>query len=199
MFTGSLGEIMKLRLLSLVGVVGLSAASFGHVEIFAGALSGLNEVAPNASPGSGFTTVTMDLDLITMRIQSSFTGLTGTVTASHIHVGGGPGTNGGVASQLPSFSGFPLGVTSGNYDQTFDMALSSSYNPSYISNNGGTVSSAFNALLNAMRQGRAYHNVHTSTFGGGEVRADLRAVPEPATMTALALGTAALLRRRKKG
>lgn len=189
---------MKIKVLSLVAVAGLSAISTAHFEIFAGSLMGISEVPPNASPGTGFTTVTIDMDLITMRVESTFSGLTGTTTASHIHVGGGPGTNGGVASQTPSFIGFPLGVTSGNFDATYNMALASSYNPTFIANNGGTVSNAFNALVNALRQGRAYHNIHTSTFPGGEIRADLVPVPEPASMSALALGAAAMLRRRKK-
>ncbi|MCC6686398.1 MAG: CHRD domain-containing protein [Fimbriimonadaceae bacterium] len=190
--------MMKLRFWSLTAAMCMTAFSMAHVEIFSGVFSGLSEVPPNASPATGLSTVTVDLDLITMRVQSSFSGLIGTTTASHLHVGGGPGTNGGVASQTPSFVGFPIGVTSGTYDHTFDMAQASSYNPSYITGNGGTVTSAFNALLTALRQGRAYHNVHTSAFPGGEIRADLQAVPEPASMGVMGLALLGFVSRRRK-
>ena len=32
----------------------------------------------------------------------------------------------------------PLGVTAGSMNQTYDMTLASSYNPSYVTANGGT-------------------------------------------------------------
>lgn len=170
-----------------------------HTEMFAGTLSGLNENPPNSSEGIGTTLVTVDLDLFTMRIQSTWTGMSGTVTASHIHVPTSVGANGPVATQTPSFPGFPTGVTSGSYDQTFDMTQTSSYNSSWITSNGGTVTTAFNALLLGLQQGRAYHNIHSNLFPGGELRANLTAVPEPASMTALGLAlTGVLARRRKK-
>ena len=76
----------------------------------------------------------------------------------------------GVATTLPTFPGFPAGVTLGAYDQTFNMLLASSYNPAYITNNGGTTASAFLALRNAIASGRAYLNIHSSMFLGGEIR-----------------------------
>lgn len=64
----------------------------------------------------------------------TFSGLLGNTTASHIHAAtavAGVGTA-GVATQTPSFSGFPLGVKAGAMDTTFDMTLASSFNASYI-------------------------------------------------------------------
>lgn len=166
--------------------------------IFEGSLSGLNEVPQNNSAGTGFVRVTIDDHDSTMRVQANFSGLTGTTTAAHIHIGNGPGTNGGVATQLPSFTGFPLGVTAGTMDRTFDMNQSGSWNASYITNNGGTTATAFSAFATALVNGRGYFNIHSTQNPGGELRANLVLVPEPATLTFLALGAAAMIRRRKK-
>lgn len=175
-----------------------AAGASAHELIYYGKLMGSNEVPANNSPATGTAVVTMDLDLGTMRVQCNFDGLTGNTTAAHIHFGAGPGTNGGVATQVPSFTGFPLGVKNGSYDKTFDMSLASSYNPAFITGNGGTVGGAYNAFLNRLAQGHGYLNIHTSTFAGGEIRANLTAVPEPGTWGAMAVGAAVLLRRRSK-
>ena len=179
-----------------------------HESIYTGTFLGTSEIPANASAGTGQAIVTIDFDLFTMRVQASFSGLTGTVTASHIHCCAAPGTvNAGVATQTPSFTGFPTGVKSGDYDHTFDMTLASSYNAAYITANGGLdpqfqISNTFNALVAGLDAGNAYLNIHTSTFGGGEVRAllTLAPVPEPETYGMLLAGLAlvgAVARRRK--
>jgi hypothetical protein len=156
----------------------------------------------SGSAGTGTAKVTIDFDLVTMRVEASFSGLGGNTTASHIHCCVLPGTNIGVATQTPSFVGFPLGVKLGSYDHTFDMGLASSYNAAFITGNGGTVGSAFNALVAGMDAGKSYLNIHTTTFSGGEIRAllVLTPVPEPETYGMLLAGLAlvgAIARRRK--
>lgn len=88
--------------------------------------------------------------------RRGWSGTSGVTTASHIHcctVDQGTG-NAGVATQLPSFAGFPLGVSSGSYDQTFDMTLAGSWNPTFVTNNGGTTASALNALIAGLTDDR---------------------------------------------
>ena len=133
--------------------------------------------------GSGFVQVDWDDALNTMRVQASFSGLSGTTTAAHIHAAtAAPGTGtAGVATQVPSFTLFPLGVQAGTFDQTLDMLLATSYNPSYITANGGTVAGAEAALKAALDLNEAYFNIHTSTFPGGEIRGFPVLVPEPGT------------------
>jgi hypothetical protein len=135
-------------------------------------LSGPNESPPNASPGTGSVRVTIDLDLFTLRVEANFENLPGATTAAHIHAATAAPFSGtaGVATQTPSFAGFPKGVTSGTYDHTFDLTLASSYNPAFIAANGGTISTASNALFVALAEGRAYFNIHTTAFAGGEIR-----------------------------
>ena len=159
-----------------------------HQAKYAAPLLGSSEAPANASPATGSVLITIDFDLVTMRVEADFSGLLGNTTAAHIHCCTDPGTNVGVATQLPSFIGFPLGVTAGTYDHTFDMALASSYNPTFVINHGGLVSTAFNDLVAGLDAGQAYFNLHTNLFPGGEIRGLLSPVPEPGSYAMLLAG-----------
>jgi CHRD domain/PEP-CTERM motif len=162
-------------------------------------LTGDKENPPNNSPGFGTAVVTLDDDANTLRVQIVFGDLIGTTTASHIHCCVDPPGNIGVATELPSFTGFPLGVTSGTYDHTFDTSLLASFSPNFLAANGGTAEGAEDALFAGIIAGRAYLNIHTTFRPGGEIRGFF-AVPEPSTL--LLLGVATLiggaLRRRSR-
>ncbi|MEO6251872.1 MAG: CHRD domain-containing protein, partial [Ferruginibacter sp.] len=140
--------------------------------IYTAALNGPAESPSNASPGTGTATITINTVTNTMRVQCTFSGLTGTTTASHIHSATAVANTGtaGVATTTPTFTGFPSGVTSGTYDNTFDMTLAGSYNPAYVTANGGTPASAFTALQAGLAANKAYFNIHSTTFPGGEIR-----------------------------
>jgi hypothetical protein len=46
--------------------------------------------------------------------------------------------------------------------------------------------------LNQLNGGLWYFNIHTSTFGGGEIRGQILPVPEPSTLVLVALGLSGL-------
>ena len=137
-----------------------------------------NETPTNITEGTGQGLVTINGNLMT--VQASFSGLTGNTTASHIHAAtaiAGVG-NAGVATTVPTFPGFPTGVKTGSYLNTFDMTQASSYNPSYITANGGTTASAFTALKTAINAGKSYLNIHSDVYPTGEIRGFLTPCPE---------------------
>jgi hypothetical protein len=168
----------------------LATQASAAIFTFDAILSGPAENPPNASLGTGFAQVIVDDNAFTMNVSATFSGLIGLTTASYIHCcTAAPGTGtAGVATTVPTFAGFPLGVTSGTYNNTLDMTLASSYNPAFVTLNGGTVAGAFNALLNGLEAGDAYFNIHTNVFPGGEIRGFLAAVPEPSTWAMMILG-----------
>ena len=172
-----------------------------HQIVYTTSLDGPSEAPPNISPGTGTAKITVDFDLVTMRVEESFSGLQGNVTASHIHcctAVPGAGTI-GVATTLPTFTDFPSGVTSGTYDRTFDMTDASSYNPAFVTANG-SVGGAFNALVAGLDGGTAYANIHTNIFPAGEIRGFLAPIPEPEAYAMLLAGLAMIgagARRRR--
>jgi hypothetical protein len=181
----------------------MSSASNAAIITYNVSLSGPAESPPNSSPGIGFGQVIVDTTARTMRVNFSFSGLTGATTNCHIHAATASPFAGtaGVATALPSFVGFPSGVTAGSFDSTLDLTNSASYNPAYVTNNGGTLASAEVALLSAIDSGRAYLNLHSTTFSGGEIRGFLVAVPEPSSMLLSAfavLGVAIGCYRKRK-
>src|SRR6516164_7769544 len=122
-----------------LAVTGFARESWATVFNYEAFLNGPSEFPANASPGTGFATIDYDNAAHTLHINMSFSGLLGTTTASHIHaatVVPGTGTA-GVATTTPYFAGFPIGVTSGTYNNTLDLTMASSWNPAYVTANGG--------------------------------------------------------------
>jgi hypothetical protein len=194
--------MMRTAVLTLLTALALVATPLGHTAVipFHLTLIGDNENPSNASPGTGTADIELDTVLRTLSLDVTFADLVGLTTAAHIHCCTPPTGNAMVATQVPSFIGFPLGVTSGTYSQFFDMTQASFYNPAFITAHGGTVDSAFDFLVAGMLTGQTYLNIHSAQFPGGEIRDTLIPIPEPASMALLgiALASLAAIRRRKE-
>src|SRR5688572_5298914 len=178
----------------------LSGVAKADQLIFTTTMTGAQEVPPTGSPGVGSALVTIDTVTNLMTVNVAFAGLLSPTTVAHIHCCAGPGGIAIPATTVPTFPGFPVGVTSGTYLQTFDLTLASTYNPAFIAAHGGTVASAQAAFIAGLLNGQAYCNIHTVLFPGGEIRGQLQAVPEPATLLLLAsgmVGVIAALRKRR--
>jgi hypothetical protein len=51
-----------------------------------------------------------------------------------------------------------------------------SYNPAFVTANGGTAASAEATLFTGIMAGHAYLNIHTTMFPGGEIEGFLKRV-----------------------
>ena len=137
-------------------------------------LSGLGENPPNASPGTGFGTVVLNLAQNQIVVDESWSGLTAAATASHIHGPAGAGTN---APVLFPFAGVPSSTAGSIPEQTFSITPTE-------------VDDLFKGFL--------YMNVHTSTFPGGEIRGQLLLVPEPSAIILGGMGAVVLARQHRR-
>lgn len=198
---------MKQRIRTYVAAAGLmlSAMNAGAAN-YSAILTGPQEAPPNTSPGIGASTISFDPGSHLLEINVTFSGLIGETNAAHIHCcTPAPHTGvAGVLTELPTLSGFPLGVRNGAYSQAYDTSLASSWNPAFLSAWGGSTAFAEAAFESGLRAGTAYFNIHTSYAPAGEVRgfyAPAAAIPEPESMAMLGIGLPVLLmlaRRRSK-
>ncbi len=177
-FIERLGSRVVVAIALVLAIAAVSPAN-AAVIVYNVVLNGANESPPNGSPGVGTGIVEVDASAHTMRVYANFSGLSGTTSACHIHAATAvPGTGtAGVATTTPTFSGFPSGVTAGTYDNTLNMTLASSYNPAYVTAHGGNTTQAEADLFQAIAEGRAYLNIHTSVVPGGEIRGFLTPAP----------------------
>jgi hypothetical protein len=186
---------MKKSLL-VVCFVALLSASAAQADpiLFSAVLTGAAEAEPTGSPGLGFALVSYDPTQHMMGVLAGFEGLTSPTAAAHIHCCIDPPGTAGVATPVPTFPGFPSGVTTGFYTQSFNLTDASSYNPAFLTANGGNPVAAELSLTQGLASGRAYFNIHTALFPTGEIRGFLTAVngpsaiPEPTSFALLGSG-----------
>ncbi|MBD0832469.1 CHRD domain-containing protein [Aestuariibaculum sediminum] len=129
---------------------------------FTTSLKSSNEVPPNDSQAAGVAIVTINKEetmihykLIVANIEN--------VRMAHFHKGMA-GTNGGVVAWLyNNLDGQPSGPSNGVIAE------------GYITSEGviGALAGDMDALIEAIRNGEIYVNVHTQAVGSGEIRGQL--------------------------
>ena len=175
------------------------AAASAHTTYFAGSFNA--EVL--GATGTGTLALEYDSDGHTLLIQATWAGLSGLTTNAHIHcctAAPNTGTAGvALAEGGTMLPGFPLGGSAGSYTRVIDLTDPTQYGNTFRTNSGGTAAAAEARLISNLASGQAYFNIHTSTFGGGEIRAFVTAVPEPETYALMlaGLGVLALAKRRR--
>lgn len=164
-----------LALMAGIALLSQPAAADGNRAQFVFTrLVSYQEVPAVSSPASGHFRATIDDEAGTIAYQLSYSGLTGDVRQAHIHFGQ-HSVNGGVSVFLcqtaanPDPTGLaPQCPQSGTVSGLLQAA-------NIVGPAGqGIAAGEFAELIAAIRAGVAYVNVHTSTFGGGEIRGQLR-------------------------
>jgi hypothetical protein len=170
--------------LSLAGIGVLLAANavaggYGrNSDNFVVQMQGFQEVPAVVSGGSGQCRIQINEAAGTIDYQVGFEDLEGSITQSHIHIGQ-PNVAGGISLWLCQTTGTPApasvaaitpmcpGPMSGNFSGTLTAA-------NVIGPTGQAVPVGdLGDVLNAIRAGKTYCNIHSTVVPGGEIRAQL--------------------------
>ena len=145
----------RYKVLMLLAALMLPAAgAYARPTTFTTNLTPAQEIPPTASTATGSAMVVLDPTANTLRVHATFSGLTTNTVMAHIHcclASLFANANAGVATTVPAFPLFPLGVTSGTYDHVLDLRSAASYNPAFVTLQGGTVAGAEAALISPLR------------------------------------------------
>ncbi|SCL34600.1 CHRD domain-containing protein [Micromonospora rhizosphaerae] len=125
-----------------------------------------------STTGDGQVRVQIDEGLQEISYELSYTGLEGTVTQAHIHLGS-PSQSGGISVFLCSNLGNgPAGTQA---CPPAPATISGTLRPADVIGPAGQGIAAgeFAELINAIRAGSTYVNVHSTKYPGGEIRSQL--------------------------
>ncbi len=141
-----------LRTAFAAGAVALAATGCGQmrpsqkVDIYEATLSAAQEVPPANSQGRGTAEVQLNRNTNVLTWKVTYSGLTTTPSAGHIHGPAGPGQNAGVVVPFTNITAQPVtGQATITSQQFGDLAA-----------------------------GLWYVNIHTPNYPGGEIRGQLR-------------------------
>jgi CHRD domain-containing protein len=168
-------------LVGAVAVLVLVGASFavandhgGKSGIRSERLIGYNEVPPISTTATGSFTGRIDPAAKTIAYTLTYSGLSSPALFAHIHFGQ-KGVAGGVSAFLCGGGGKPAcPATSGTVSGT--IAASDVVNTVAGTVNQGIAAGEFDELVRAMKAHATYANVHSQSFPGGEIRAQLKLV-----------------------
>jgi hypothetical protein len=157
---------------ALTALIGMHAfAGGGKTNLKADLLTGYQESTPAAvsSPATGTFEATIDDESQSISFTLTYSGLTAPITVSHIHLGN-RAQNGGVSAFIcggGSQPACPTNSTEGTITGT--IAPVNVVGPS----GQGIAAGEWQELVDAMRAGVTYVNVHDGTFPAGEIRGQI--------------------------
>jgi hypothetical protein len=156
-------------------IVGLGAASYvvaqgdsSSVRHVRAEMNGYQEPPSISTTGEGSFTASIDDESRTITYELSYSGLEGTTTIqAHIHLGQ-RSVNGGVSTFLCGGGDKPpCPQTSGTVEGIIDAADVTGPVAQ------GIAAGEFEELVQAIRAGHTYANVHTNKHPGGEIRGQI--------------------------
>jgi len=133
---------------------------------FKARLAGFSEVPAVSTMATGTFKAKLNQDGTMLEYELSYSGLSTTALAAHIHLGASR-TNGGVIAFLCGGGGKPACPASGTVTGTINAT--NVIGPT----SQGIAAGEFNELVRAMQSGVAYANVHTTNHPGGEIRGQI--------------------------
>jgi hypothetical protein len=167
----TLKVVLATGLLSLLAVAGVAVAGGGGQSVREN-LSGYEEVPAVSTEADGRFEARISRFAERIEYSLSYEDLTGTVAQAHIHFGQ-EDVNGGISAFLCSNLGNgPAGTQACPQGQA---RITGTIEPEDVIGPGaqGITAGEFDELVDAIRAGMTYANVHSSTFPGGEIRAQL--------------------------
>lgn len=169
-------------LVGAVAVLVLAGASFAvandhgdRTGIRSARMIGYNEVPPISTTAKGSFTGRIDPVAKTITYTLTYSGLSSNALFAHIHFGQ-KSVAGGVSAFLCGGGGKPsCPATAGSVSGTIAAAdVINTVGPGGV--NQGIAAGEFDELVRAMKAHATYANVHSTSFPGGEIRAQLKLV-----------------------
>jgi hypothetical protein len=138
-------------------------------------LRGVHEVPTLSTGARGSFFAVLSEDETEIRYRLDYSGLEGTVTQAHIHLGANH-TSGGISiwlcgtAALPGPMGTPPCGTSEAAEVMGTLTATGVIGPT----TQGIAPGEFSELVKAIKAGVTYANVHSTLFPGGEIRGQIR-------------------------
>ena len=157
---------------TMTAVFGMHAfAGGGKTHLTADMLTGYQESTPAAvsSPATGTFEATIDDESQTIEFTLTYSGLSAPITVSHIHLGD-RAQNGGVSAFICGGGAQP------NCPANSTAAtITGTITPANVTGPAGQgiAPGEWQELVDAMRAGATYVNVHDGTFPAGEIRGQI--------------------------
>ena len=165
--------------LAMVLMAAVSVAFAHNLKRLKAVLVGFEEPPANSTVGSGEFEARINNDATEITYELSYSGLEGSVTQAHIHLGQ-RGVNGGITVFLcTNLGNGPAGTqpcppSPATIQGTITASdVSPPIAATAAARAQGLGTGELDELIRAIRAGVTYANVHSATFPGGEVRGQI--------------------------